>query len=140
MNKKRVFLSFKSEDRMQVCGLRLLAKNPDFDIEFFDESVRIPINSQNSTYIRKKIREKINRSSITICLISSSTHESNWVNWELEESISKGNKIIAMALKGTPHAILPRPIKALNLNFYAWNHEILFNLINEHNEKTGSIL
>ena len=37
--KKRVFISFRAEDRQQLNGLRLLAANPRFDIEFYDESV-----------------------------------------------------------------------------------------------------
>ncbi len=40
---KRVFISFRAEDRQQVDGLRLLAANPNFEIEFYDESVRSPI-------------------------------------------------------------------------------------------------
>ena len=65
---KLVFLSFKAEDKQKVQGLRLLAANPKFDIEFFDESVRTGIRSKNETYVRQKIREKINRTSITVCL------------------------------------------------------------------------
>jgi hypothetical protein len=46
--KKRVFLSFRAEDRQQVQGIRLLAANPDYDLEFYDESVRIAIDSRNA--------------------------------------------------------------------------------------------
>lgn len=63
---KRVFISFRVEDRPQINGLRLLAANPKFDIEFYDESVRTEIKSQNAAYIRSKIREKINRTSVTL--------------------------------------------------------------------------
>jgi hypothetical protein len=129
--KKRVFISFKSEDKQQVWGLRLLAANPDFDIEFFDESVRTPIDSQNSTYIRQKIREKINRTSITICMIGINTYKSEWVRWELEESINKGNQIIAMGLKGIQQATFPEPIQRLGLTVYSWDHDYLFRLIKE---------
>lgn len=129
--KRRVFISFKNEDRQQVWGLRLLAANPDFDIEFFDESVRSPVNSQNSSYVRQKIKEKINRTSLTICMIGTNTYSSEWVRWELEESTNKGNTIIAMALKGIHHATLPEPIKRLNLVFHGWDHDRLFQLIKE---------
>lgn len=129
--KKRVFISFKSEDKQQVWGLRLLAANPDFDVDFFDESVRTPINSQNSAYIRSKISEKINRTTVTLCMIGVNTHTSEWVRWELEESINKGNLIIAMALKGIERATLPEPIKRLKLKFHAWDHIGLGRLIRE---------
>lgn len=131
MAKKRVFLSFIAEDRDRVQGLRLLAANPNYDLEFYDESVRVPINSQDADYVKRVIREKINRTSITVCLISERTHTSEWVNWELEESHKKGNKIIAMALKGVERAVLPKVIRDLNLSFYAWDPELLNRLIQE---------
>ena len=86
---KRVFLSFRAEDKQQVNGLRLLAANDKFEIEFYDESVRSPYDSNDPAYIRRKIREKINRTSVTVCMISEHTHTSQWVTWELEESIEK---------------------------------------------------
>jgi len=96
---KRVFISFRAEDRPQINGLRLLAANPDFDIEFYDKSVRVAIDSTNAAYIRSKIREKINRTTVTVCMVSELTYTSTWVNWELEESLSKGNAIICMGLR-----------------------------------------
>lgn len=62
---KRVFLNFRSEDRPQVNGPQLLAANPKFDVEFHDESVRAPIDSADRAYVRRQIREKINRTSFT---------------------------------------------------------------------------
>lgn len=129
MAKKRVFLSFIAEDRQRVEGLRLLARNPNYELEFYDESVRVPIDSADAEYVKRVIREKINRTSVTVCLISENTHRSRWVDWELEESHKKGNKIIAMALKGVQRATLPRLIKELGLTFYGWDPEGLSQLI-----------
>lgn len=129
MPQKRVFMSFVSEDKQRVQGLRLLAANPDFDLEFYDESLQTPINSSNAEYVKSRIREKINRTSITVCLISESTHTSNWVDWELQVSHEKGNAIIAMALKDVERAVLPKLIKQLGLTFYAWDPAHLQRLI-----------
>jgi hypothetical protein len=74
MAKKRVFISFRIEDRNKVNGLRLLSANDQFDIEFYDESVRIEIKSHNEAYVKQKIREKINRTSITVCMVSELTY------------------------------------------------------------------
>ena len=60
--------------------------------------MRTAIDSTNATYIRSKIREKINRTSITVCMMSELTYTSQWVDWELEESITKGSQIISMGL------------------------------------------
>lgn len=113
MAKKRVFLSFISEDKNGIQGLRLLAANPNYDLEFYDESVRVPIDSRDAEYVKQVIREKISRTSVTVCPISEKTHTSKWVDWELEQSHKKGNKIIAMALKGVERAVLPKLIDDL---------------------------
>lgn len=127
---KRVFLSFRAEDKQQVNGLRLLSANPKFDIEFYDESVRSPYESNDPLYIRRKIREKINRTSVTVCLLSQFTHTSEWVRWELDESIDKGNEIICMGLPRGPQLLtLPEPARRLKLEWHLWNIDVLNRLI-----------
>lgn len=127
---KRVFISFRAEDKNRVNGLRLLAANPKFDIEFYDESVRTPYDSQDARYVRSRIREKISRTSVTVCMVSELTHSSQWVSWELEESISKGNTIICMGFKDGPSQLtLPEPARRLKLRWWLWDHERLAQLI-----------
>lgn len=129
---KRVFLSFRVEDRKQVDGIRLMAANDGFDLEFYDESVRVPYDSDNAAYIRSKIREKINRTTVTVCLVNSLTHTSKWVDWEIETSAAKGNKIICMGLPGVTGSLtLPPTARALGLPWYLWDHKHLTRLINE---------
>jgi hypothetical protein len=119
---KRVFISFRHEDKQQVNGVRLLAASDAFDIEFYDESVRTAIDSENATYVRGKIREKIHRTSVTVCMVSALTHTSQWVNWELEESINKGSAIICMGLPNGPQTILlPEPARRLKLEWHLWD-------------------
>jgi hypothetical protein len=60
---------------------------------------RVAIDRRNAEYVKKVIREKIARSSVTVCMISALSYTSAWVDWELSESVQKGNKIIAMSLK-----------------------------------------
>jgi MTH538 TIR-like domain (DUF1863) len=127
---KRVFISFRHEDKQQVNGLRLLAANDKFDIEFYDESLQVAIDSDNAKYIKSKIKEKIDRTSVTVCMLSALTHTSTWVNWELETSVARGNKIICMGLKYGPDRLtLPPLAKELKLPWYAWDHEHLARLI-----------
>jgi hypothetical protein len=127
---KRVFISFAHEDKAQINGLRLLAANPKFDIEFYDESVRTAINSQNASYVRQRIREKIDRTSVTVCMVSTITHRSQWVDWELEESVNKGNSIICMGLPNGPAQLaLPEPVRRLKLGWWIWDHNKLGELI-----------
>jgi hypothetical protein len=129
--KRRVFLSFDSDDLAQVRGLRLLAANPDYDLEFYDESLKVPIDSQNATYIKSQIRERISRASVTLCLVSETTHLSQWVDWELGESVRQNNALLAMCLKGCTSAILPRVLQERGTTLWAWSPESLSRLIRE---------
>ena len=127
---KRVFISFRHEDKPQVNGLRLLAANDKFDIEFYDESLQTAIDSENAKYIKSKIKEKIARTSVTVCMVSALTHTSSWVDWELEESFAKGNKLIFMGLSGGPTTLmLPALARQLNLQWCQWDHNVLADLI-----------
>lgn len=129
--RKRVFLSFQAEDKEQVAGLRLLVSNPSFDLEFYDESVRVPVDSDKAEYVKRVIREKVARTSVTVCLIGDMTYTSRWVDWELEGSANKGNTIIAMALKGIERATFPTLVARMKLQFYAWDPTYLGRLISE---------
>jgi hypothetical protein len=69
------------------------------------------------------------RSSVTVCLISALTYTSAWVDWELSESSQKGNKIIAMGLKGVAVAQSPDYFRTRDNWFWFWNPAKLKELI-----------
>jgi MTH538 TIR-like domain (DUF1863) len=132
MGKKRIFISFRAEDKNKVNGLRLLAVNEKFDIEFYDESVKIPINSENAAYLKTRLAEKLSRTSVTICMVSELTHTSEWVDWELEKSYAKGNNVIYMGFKDGPNRLtLPKAGRDRQAIWYLWDHEGLYWLIGD---------
>ena len=112
---------------MTVNGIRLLASNPNHPIEFYDESVSTPYNSNNTDYIKSQIRQKIARTSITVCVINVPTYTSQWVAWELDESIKKGNTIIPMGIPGLTNARLPASIQGMQ--WWLWDMQYLTRLI-----------
>ncbi len=125
---KRVFISFKAEDKPHVDGLRLLASTPLFELEFYDESVRTPFDSSNAAYIKQRIREKISRSGVVLCLVTEDTHTSRWVDWELETAIELGKPIVAMAAKGVSRATLPSSIRG-KVEFRSWDPHKLNSIL-----------
>lgn len=49
---------------------------------------------------------------MTVCLVSELTHTSQWVAWEIEESIDKGNAITCMGFPNGPNQLaLPEPCR-----------------------------
>jgi len=129
--KKRVFTCFASEDLDQVNGLRGLMRNPNHELEAYDESVREPINRRNAGYVKQQIAEKIKRSSVTVCLVGKTTHQSEWVHWEIKKSAREGNAIIAMALKGVEKPRLPALIQQKRIPCHPWDADVLSDLIDQ---------
>ncbi len=125
---KRVFLSFQMEDKKQVDGIRLMKWNKGYPLEFYDESVRIAYKSHNANYIKRNIREKIQRCSATVCFLGRTTWKSEWVNWELETSIEQGNSILLMGLPGGPDNLhLPPVVKGQA--WYTWDPSHLIRFV-----------
>ncbi len=94
--KKNVFISFSSKDMNEVNLLRGQTKNENSDIEFNDHSVRSAYNSEVSEYIKRKITERINRTSTTVVYLTENISKSQWVKWEVEKSHALGKKVIAV--------------------------------------------
>ena len=94
--KRNVFISFATEDMDEVNLLRAHSKNENSDIEFNDHSVREPYDSERAEYIKRKIEERISRSSTAVVYLSKNTAQSKWVKWEVEKSLELGKKVIAV--------------------------------------------
>lgn len=94
--KRNVFISFATEDMDEVNLLRAHAKNDNSDIEFNDHSVREPYDSERAEYIKRKITERIDRTSTTVVYLSKNTAQSRWVKWEVEKSLELGKKVVAV--------------------------------------------
>lgn len=94
--KRNVFISFATDDMNEVNLLRGQAKNDNSDIEFNDHSVRAPYNSEQAEYIKRKIAERISRTSTTVVYLSNSAATSQWVEWEVRKSQELGKRVIAV--------------------------------------------
>ena len=115
-----VFLSFAYEDVDEVNLLRGQAKNERSDIEFNDWSVREPFNSSRADYIKQKIGERIGQSSLTVVYVSEAAAQSKWVVWEIEESLRRGKRVIAVHKGDVPPKRLPDIIKTAKIKIVPW--------------------
>lgn len=97
----QIFLSFAyDEDIEQVNGFRGMLDNPNAGINFVDGSCKKDYKGKPDYEIEQYIKSLIDKSSVTVCLISGKTKKSEWVNKELEISQSKNKGIIGIVLKG----------------------------------------
>lgn len=127
--KHNVFISFSSDDLDEVNLLRGQAKNENSNIEFNDWSLRAPFDSENANYIKRGIRDRIRQSSVTIVYLSDKTANSEWVDWEIRESLAMGKGVVAMHKGHTPPKHLPKAITENQIQVVPWNQEQLAKAI-----------
>lgn len=118
--KRNVFISFTTEDMDEVNLLRAHAKNENSDIEFNDHSVRDPYNSDRASYIKEKIGERIARSSVCVVYVSEKTRHSEWVGWEVEESLRQGKKVVCVHPRGKAPTKLPVWVSKHGIRVVNW--------------------
>ncbi|MFX1498373.1 MAG: TIR domain-containing protein [Promethearchaeota archaeon] len=63
-------------------------------VGYWDDSLYERSLARNPDYIKRKIREGLNGTSVTIIVVSDRTIESSYVKYEYEKSIEMGNKIL----------------------------------------------
>jgi len=120
--KRNVFISFAYEDVDEVNLLRAHAKNENSPIEFNDWSVSEPINSERAPYIKQKIGERINQSSLTVVYLSAGSAKSPWVNWEIEESLKRGKRVLGVFKGSTKPKTLPKAFSTNKLSAVPWSN------------------
>ncbi len=118
--RRNVFLSFAYEDIGYVNLLRGQARNDNVPLEFNDWSVAEPINSERAAYIKQKISERIARSSVTVVFLSEHSAESEWVSWEIQESLLMGKRVVGVHPSGSTPTRVPAAFVNSNLPKVAW--------------------
>lgn len=132
---RHVFISFAYEDIDEVNLLRGQAKNDKTGLEFDDHSVKEAFNSDNADYIKRQIRGKIDKCSVSIVYLSDNSAKSDWVNWEIEESFKRGKGVIGVHKGESPPRNLPKEFTKNNCKTVKWSHEELSKAIEEASKK-----
>ncbi len=126
-------MSFAPEDAGKVKKLIPLLTCPDYELDFYDMPEDLDFEAEGAEEARRAIGEKITRCSVALCLIGEDTHKSRWVDCHLRKNRNKGNRIIAMAIKGVQCAVLPAIIKEEFLTFYPWDTQKVKALVASEN-------
>lgn len=141
------FISYDHDDQSQVAGFKLLKNNPNHPLDFQDHSlkdavrdrsgkpIKFPPSDTRSKPVRDEIIRKFDRASKLVVLIGDDTHNSEWVNWEIntfyemKEKVSGENtwkRIRGMTLKGSEQATAPSALyNGRSTKWLAWDPEAL---------------
>lgn len=125
-----LFISFQHLDRNRARGFNLMHHSRYVDLSFRGRHLLDPVNSENQAYIRSKVKEQLHGTSVTVVLLGEKTHQSKWVEWEIKESIERGNGIVAIKLKNQECPLpdtspVAQALKAAGAEVMDWEpHEI----------------
>jgi hypothetical protein len=131
--RRKIFLSFRHEDLDKVNMLRGQAKNENSELDFIDMGLRAPFNSENAEYIRAGIRERIQQSSVTLVMVSKDTYKSEWVNWEIRESILQGKGVVVVNTTDNTSLKMPDAVNEAGekVKIVPWEHKAIMDAIGE---------
>lgn len=132
---RHVFISFAFEDEDEVNLLRGQAANDKTALQFDDFSLKDAITSKNDDYVRQKIRERIDRVSVTTVYLTKDSAKSKWVEWEIAESLKRGKGVIGVYKGDTPPAQLPAAFNQYGLRTVKWAHQDLMQAIERASQK-----
>ncbi len=119
--KRNVFISFDTDDIDEVNLLRAQAKNEKSDIEFNDHSVKEPYDSERADYIKRKITERIKRSSTCVVYLSERTAKSKWVQWEVEKCRQLGKTVIGTHKGDRQPSNMPDWVASSGIKVVPWS-------------------
>ena len=141
-----VFVSYDHDDQNQVAGFEGLKKNPKHPLDFRNHSLKDPVtdgsgkpikyppSDPRSKPVRDEIEKKFANASKLVVLIGDDTHESEWVEWEIN-SFFKMKKVLSgantwkrirgMTLKGSDKATIPNALGKQSTEYLTWDPEAL---------------
>ena len=111
-DREHVFISHIHEDDEDLKDLKDLLSRKGYDIR--DASIHSlkPNGAQNEDYIKSQIlRPRIKWAGTLIVLISEGTHESEYVNWEIEEAHKQSKRIVGVWARGSRDSDLPESLR-----------------------------
>lgn len=99
-NPPKVFVSYDhSEDAHYKRLLAAWNKNRRFNFEMEEHSPTEPIDSKKSAVVKKALEKRLKDSEHLLVIVGPETHQSSWVNWEINRAKQKDVRLKLAAVK-----------------------------------------
>jgi MTH538 TIR-like domain (DUF1863) len=94
---RKVFFSFKYDDVQRAMNVR----NSNVLVGamksgFIDKADFEKVEKQGDKAIQKWIDEQLEGTSVTVVLVGANTNKSKWVNYEIKQSLARGNGLLTI--------------------------------------------
>lgn len=127
----KIFISHSWAHSDDLTDLRrLLNSRGYFNVEFTEASKDIPINSMNASYIKARLKSKIQSSNVVLALAGIYASHSDWMPWELDTAKSLGVPIIGVIPRGQER--ISREVYSRSVVDVRWNTESIVEAIRNH--------
>jgi len=124
----QIFISFREIDRQHREGFEGLLQNPNSSLKANPISSRKDVRVQGENVIKDHIKNMLDKSDVVICLIGNDSHNSKWIDYEIEVATSKKIPILGVRIPNTngngPYLFRNRNLPLLNWNVKEIKREI----------------
>jgi hypothetical protein len=109
---RKIYTAFVSHswdyDQQLISLKNMLERNGSVNIDYSEVTVSDPINSENASYIKGKLKQRIISSDVFLIMAGMYTVYSDWMKWELDTAKKNNIPIVAVKPRGAeriPHII-----------------------------------
>lgn len=128
-----VFISHSWDHVEDLRNLRKLLKNRGyFNVEFKEVPPDSPINSQNSEYVKRVLRKRIEDYNVVLGIAGMYASYSDWMDWELSTAISKGKKVVGVIPWGQER--ISQTVTKYSIENVRWNTESIVDAIRRNSD------
>lgn len=109
---KNVFISHVHEDDELLPDLKQLIARAGMEVRDGSVTSDKPNDAQNPEYIKREVlRPRIEWASTLVVLITHDTAQSEWVNWEIQEAVQQGKRVVGVFAQGATDADIPEELE-----------------------------
>jgi len=128
---KNIFISHVHEDDDLLPKLRELVSKAGMDVRDGSVNSNTPNAASNEAYIKREIlAPRIQWASTLVVLITHSTAQSDWVNWEIKYAIELGKNVVGVYAQGATDADVPAELAKHAAAIVGWQSQRIVAAIN----------
>ncbi|OZA80414.1 MAG: hypothetical protein B7X64_06095 [Halothiobacillus sp. 39-53-45] len=127
----KIFISHSWQYADTLEALRNLINARGYFSATYEESTKDkPINSDNESYVKRQLAQKIGNSDIILALAGIYASHSSWMKWELDKAIELGTPIVGVIPSGQER--ISTVVSSRSVTDVRWNTENIIAAIRNH--------
>ncbi len=139
--RRHLFISHRFVDDASITNLTKMISRSGWDIR--NSSVRLrQANEQRrergeipKKALERLLRMKVSWSQTVVVVVGKTTHQSEWVDYEIQQANKQGKRIIGVYARGEQDAKLPESLEKYANAIVAWNTDSIREAIDDGKNK-----